>query len=186
MKDATRNLRVLFFVWSFAHDQLTACMRTSEQANEGTNKRRNSKQKHARTINRATRKSFQNRSRDAPRTPPGRSGKASYRAKFAPKRTWCDLGRSRISLAAARTLQNRLRTHSGRAQDAPGISPGWLGALPEGPGTSLRRLGELSGQVFHATLAKKLADRLAERFLCDFVSLASCRAMALMCTKHQF
>ena len=186
MKDATRNLRVLFFVQSLERNQLTACMRTSEQANERTNKQRNSKQKHARTNERATRKSCQNRSRDAPGTLPGSQGERKIEQKIAPNRSWRDLGRTRSSQGAAGTLQNRSRTHSGRSLEASGTSPGWLGTLPGGPGTSPGRLGERSGRVFRVTLAKKLAERLAKRFSCDFVSLASCRATALMCTKHQF
>ena len=185
-KDATRNLRVLFFVWSLERNQLTACMRTSEQANEQTNKGRNSKQQRARTNERATRKSCQNGSQDVPGTLPGRSGGVQNRAKIDLKRSWRDLGRSRDSRCAAGTLQDSSRTRSGRSPDAPGTAPGWLAMLPGGPGTSPRRLGERLGRVFRATLAKKLARRFANRFSFDFASLVSCRATALMCTKHQF
>ena len=52
-------------------DRVYANQRTSERANPQTT---NSKQKHARTNERATRKSCQNGSQDAPGTLPGRSG----------------------------------------------------------------------------------------------------------------
>ena len=157
--------------------------RTSERTNQQTRKQ---KKKRARTNEQATRKSWQNRSRDASRTPPGHPRRGQNRRKIAPKRSWRDLGRSWVAQDAPGPLQKRSRTRSGRSPDTPGTSPGRLGTLPGGPGTSPRRLGERSGRVFRATLAKKLAERLAERFSCDFASLASCRATALMCTKHQF
>ena len=48
------------------------------------------------------------------------------------------------------------------------------------------RLGERSGRVFRASYAKKLAERLAERFSSDFLPFLSCHATPRICRKPQF
>ena len=90
-------------------------------------------------------------------------------------RCWRDLGRCWRALGRCWRALGRSWQALGRSWRALGTSRALLG-----------RLGERSGRVFRTTLTKKLAGRLANRFLFDFVSLASCRATALICTKHQF
>ena len=151
----------------------------NKRKNEPTNDETANKRTHERTN-----KQHENHGKFAPGTLLGRSRDVPGEAKIdekslkiAQNRSWRHLGESRVPRDASRALQKRPWRPSGGSPDAPRTLLDGPGALLRGPGAARSRLGERSGRDFRASLAKQLADRLAERIFCDFSLFASCRAM---------